>query len=413
MRLFVTLVLLHVLQGAVQARKRSASRGCSINTNTDLPQNEPVMLIVSGKSPHLALSIEDTVKLQLNEGEQMVLACPGRSNKMEKVQGTPISLSATCGNSNIKVNQSNYSLKDLGCTNKVSGDIYNTEKTCGPKHAVMLQLGYLIEDKWYPVFSVCHIKNRSTTLFSKHIIHGKQMKEAGKQSTVRPYFQVGGDYYPGFSPEQAYRKSVQKNTLKKILNSTELAQKYMSTTYIARGHLAPDADFVLHAYQCLTYFYVNTAPQWQSVNAGNWLSLENTIRKLAKANEVDLDITTGTYDVLKLEADSGRSREIYLYYNTSHNSQLPIPKYFWKVAYNNATKEGIAFVALNNPFITKVTLNDILCTNICEQAGWMPTSKVWQKFTNGYLYCCEVNALRKTISYVPRFNISGILQGPN
>ncbi len=40
--------------------------------------------------------------------------------------------------------------------------------------------------------------------------------------------------------------------------------------YMARGHLAPDADFVYESFQDATYYYFNAAPQWQSINNGNW-----------------------------------------------------------------------------------------------------------------------------------------------
>lgn len=40
--------------------------------------------------------------------------------------------------------------------------------------------------------------------------------------------------------------------------------------YFAKGHLAPDADFVTEAEQDATYYYINAVPQWQAFNNGNW-----------------------------------------------------------------------------------------------------------------------------------------------
>ena len=57
--------------------------------------------------------------------------------------------------------------------------------------------------------------------------------------------------------------------------------KYYARTFIAKGHLSPDADFIFAHEQLLTYFYVNMAPQWQSINTGNWLKVERNVRKLA------------------------------------------------------------------------------------------------------------------------------------
>ena len=52
--------------------------------------------------------------------------------------------------------------------------------------------------------------------------------------------------------------------------------------YIARGHLAPNADFMNYAWQDATFTFIDVAPQWQSFNAGNWLDVENGIRYLAE-----------------------------------------------------------------------------------------------------------------------------------
>ena len=52
--------------------------------------------------------------------------------------------------------------------------------------------------------------------------------------------------------------------------------------YIARGHLAPNADFMNYAWQDATFTYIDVAPQWASFNGGNWLDVENGIRYLAE-----------------------------------------------------------------------------------------------------------------------------------
>lgn len=57
--------------------------------------------------------------------------------------------------------------------------------------------------------------------------------------------------------------------------------KYYAKTFISRGHLSPDGDFIFAHEQLLTYFFVNVAPQWQSINGGNWVRIENYVRKLA------------------------------------------------------------------------------------------------------------------------------------
>lgn len=43
-----------------------------------------------------------------------------------------------------------------------------------------------------------------------------------------------------------------------------------SQLYLARGHMSPDADFVIIPNQDATYYYINALPQWQAFNNGNW-----------------------------------------------------------------------------------------------------------------------------------------------
>lgn len=52
------------------------------------------------------------------------------------------------------------------------------------------------------------------------------------------------------------------------------------TKFLSRGHLAPDADFLFGSWQFATYFYINAAPQWQSINGKNWLTVEKLVRSL-------------------------------------------------------------------------------------------------------------------------------------
>lgn len=71
------------------------------------------------------------------------------------------------------------------------------------------------------------------------------------------------------SMQKIYTKNMQKALVTNLLNSTEhLTGK--GQHYLAKGHLSPDADFVLEPEQDATYYYANAIPQWQGVNNGNW-----------------------------------------------------------------------------------------------------------------------------------------------
>ena len=43
-------------------------------------------------------------------------------------------------------------------------------------------------------------------------------------------------------------------------------------------------------WQEASYYYSNTAPQWQTINNGNWKDVEYTVRKLARETGRDLQV---------------------------------------------------------------------------------------------------------------------------
>lgn len=88
----------------------------------------------------------------------------------------------------------------------------------------------------------------------------------------RPTFKTNRMF--SVSLRRVYSKRQQKSLAQTLLKTTQ----HLTTNgqeYLAKGHLAPDADFVLKAEQDATYYYVNVAPQWQAVNNGNWKVCEH------------------------------------------------------------------------------------------------------------------------------------------
>jgi DNA/RNA endonuclease G (NUC1) len=180
------------------------------------------------------------------------------------------------------------------------------------------------------------------------------------------------------------------------------AQKYINTTsYLARGHLAPDADFIFSSSQFATYFYVNVAPQFQAINGGNWVRVETMARKLADHYQTDLIIHTGLYDILKLQ-----NHKIYL----EEDNLIEVPKWYWKVIINPVTKAGIVMITSNNPFAPLATLrSEEFCQNVCEEAG--VETKPLQNVRKGYTFCCEVNEFKRMVNVLPNsLNVPNLLQ---
>lgn len=61
--------------------------------------------------------------------------------------------------------------------------------------------------------------------------------------------------------EVNYRKQAQIDHFNKVLGRSQ--HYFTNTSFLSRGHLTPDADFIFSSAQFATYFYANVCPQFQ------------------------------------------------------------------------------------------------------------------------------------------------------
>lgn len=80
----------------------------------------------------------------------------------------------------------------------------------------------------------------------------------------------------------------------------------------------------------------------------------------------------------------------------SSNVAVAVPKFLWKIIYSKRLKKGLGFIALNNPFYTKLTMN--ICKNICDENGW--GTNLWKDPQRGLLYCCSIDELTQIIPQI-------------
>lgn len=219
----------------------------------------------------------------------------------------------------------------------------------------------------------------------------------------RPSKFLTGGFYPGINLDHLYHFNTQLRTLAEILDSTELAKNRLkkSVQFLSRGHLVANADFIYGALQRSTFWYLNTAPQWQSFNRGNWNSLEINVRRFAARRRLDLDVYTGVHGQMTMEDVHGKQQPVYLHANVS------VPKFFWKVIYDPLSKRGAAFVGLNDPFIKSVTDDIYLCTDISTKLEWLYR---WNyDITAGISYACNIADLQKAVPTIPMLDVIDIL----
>lgn len=202
----------------------------------------------------------------------------------------------------------------------------------------------------------------------------------------------------------AYKQKYQKAVFNSLLGSTLQAEKYLTNnSYLSRGHLAPDADFIFAPWQYTTYFYVNTNPQWQQINGGNWRRVESIVRNHALKYRDRIDVYTGSHGVLELEDVHGKKAEIYML----PHKLLPVPKYFWKLLHSVENQEAIVLVALNNPFLHSPP-GELLCPNVCNDYGW--GSSKWEKMQKGFVFCCTFESFAVVLGTVPKLHVKSVMK---
>lgn len=213
----------------------------------------------------------------------------------------------------------------------------------------------------------------------------------------RNHFRISGLLKCQIHSNQLYTRLNQLRAFEFFLGKTQT--KINNKFSLQRGHLAPAADFPLQPMQSATNFLVNTFPQWNTINQGNWKILENKIRDFATRYKYVLTVYTGGFGLLSYNDANNNPAVIYL---SPKDKCLGVPKYIWKVIYHDESKRGIAFVSVNDPYANFDESHN-LCTNICEGTKW--NDPKFRDFTRGYIYCCEVDELRKTVEYIPKLAI--------
>ncbi|CAG7837518.1 unnamed protein product [Allacma fusca] len=235
----------------------------------------------------------------------------------------------------------------------------------------------------------------------RHYIDGKNL--ANSVSVSRPSFQSAG-MYPNIDVNKCYTKAVQVITFEQILGSSDPTITCVDTTksdvYLARGHLGAMADFPSVEGKLATFYFCNATPQWQCLNAGNWLRAESDLRDWASLNYCSLEVTTGVSGVLELKDVNGIDRKLYLGRDQDTDAMLdkvPVPRRTIKMVYSPEKNCGIVIIQENNPCGT-FTEQDHICDDITDQLDW-PT---WNKdVTKGYTYSCALSTFK--LEYFPSY----------
>jgi hypothetical protein len=285
---------------------------------------------------------------------------------------------------------------NITCKDTPESAIANTGK-CNINRYDKHSIGFKVKAGFVELMEVCYDPQRHTTQYVKFtVVRGAESRQ--RNVPRQNYFRKSG-FFKGLTPpiETVYNcKSGQQSILASLLGSEEAVHRYIDCNSrggesLDKGHLAAYADFVYYAQQKATLYYVNTVPQWQSFNAGNWKFLEDKIRKYAESQNTDLIVYAGYHKVARLRDKNNKQHPIYLAKDVNNNDVVPVPDQMYRLVYDQDMARAIVFLGINSVEINPNISKRLICQDVCEQAMTFFTGWNRKNASKGYVYCCSLS----------------------
>ncbi|XP_058818552.1 uncharacterized protein LOC131681646 [Topomyia yanbarensis] len=348
-------------------------RSCTASIRTDLAKTEPVF-IKNGK-----LELPSRGNLDWRQKESVDILCSGQGNKVDSATSKESTIKCDFGHQ-FTVGKAQKKISAISCRYKVTGDVDSTSASCG-RSGKLTHIGFRGSKRFVKLYDSCFDAGRASVLYTHHQLFGKEIRY--KAVSPRPDFKSEG-FSKNANPRTAYTQAEQLVRFTKLLGNSKAIEYINDSTNLQRGHLTPDADQLFKTWQWATYFFINVAPMWNTINNGNWRQVEETVRDFASRNNLALDVFTGTSDVLALNSVP----------ITLDANGIPVPRWLWKIIKNG--NEAIAFVVSNNPF----ELDAPNCgKNVADGYGWKHAN--FNVKGRGIVACCSVGDAANVIGSIP------------
>ncbi|XP_053605913.1 uncharacterized protein LOC128672645 [Plodia interpunctella] len=401
--MFQRLYLLYLLIFNVEEVQR-----CRLNSRNHFGEPLPVII----KDGKLLEPTDRYGNVDLTRGENLTLSCEGSGHLYHpSMNHEEITATITCDTGEYFTNNAwlngSAGFTSFRCSYPPPHVSERTNRTCFQDNRIY-EVGYRIQNEWYPIYESCFDENRLNAIYSKYT---QKPYNANYQTRVeRPYFIDDNNIYRSVGVESLFSPKGQKNGVANLVGS-RVNSYFVGDQLLSRGHLAAKTDFVYAFGERATFHYVNCAPQWTGFNGGNWNTLEVDLRNHVNYANYYTIIYTGTYGVSSLMNDQYQRVHLYLTEDYNNNQVVPVPEYFYKVVYEPSTQKGIAFIGINNPYYSVNEAVDMFfCPDLCRGGldlswlSWHPNNP-----SEGFTFCCSVPDFRQTVRHLPHFEVTGLL----
>ncbi|XP_066150166.1 uncharacterized protein [Euwallacea fornicatus] len=371
---------------------------------------KPTPLIIDSQNEVLYPDSQSS-GISLFTGEKITIACPG-SQLLEQSILLAEHITATCVENNLLSSAGRkLNFYSLRCQRIPQNTIRFTRNVCA-EGGKEIEIGYLISENQTFVrqIRVCFDDISLTPLYSQYVLTSKINYRHSR--VPRIFFNEDGFY--SMDLVALYSRNVERRTINTLLGLDSTFDTYIKghgdDRFINRGHLAAQGDFVYDFQQLATFHYVNSAPQWASINGGNWNELEISLRQLANSSNTDFDVYTGVYGVSTLR-HSKTNEKTNLYLHTANNRNLmPIPQLFWKLIQSRTDGRSIVIVSINNVYEVD-NFRDFVCKDVSDNVSWFNEKLRRQKRNRvlGYMYACSVTEFCERINLCSVVNRRSLL----
>lgn len=401
--LWVSLVESFVLPEKEKPVKAKSLASCRININRDLIDPQP--LLIYPETTEFVYPTHAGGIIEIDLGGTLELFCNG-GFIFESSMSTAF---ATCVEGNLfKVNGNTFRFNELFCNRHSLSVARRTEEGCY-KDGSLIMIGFDIENRFIPLYEVCFDENIEQTYYSHYKISRFATSAQTANAIGRPSFRQG-EFFPGRNVEGLLNVDNQVVIFTEILGCEELAGDIIRRSgqlFLARGHLAANGDFILRAHQRATFWFVNSAPQWQRFNNGNWVAIETASRALASSRGTTLNVYTGTFGVMSLEDCHHDVKNVFL---DVEDSRIPAVNFFYKILIDESTSSGIVFIGINNVHITieEIKKAYIICNDVSDLVTYV---RSWHRndIRRGFSYACDVNQFLKVVPHIRGIRVSNLL----
>lgn len=383
----------------------SRSLGCFVNINRDLATPQPIYIRPGTEDFFHPLNRRGII--EMSAGQEMELFCTNEFATPSGVSSNLIRISCV-SDTQFRHNGTLHHINEFTCRNWPTSVAQRrlTITRCFNK-GIFVDVGFQVNDRFLLVYSACHDPVTEENYYTKDKL--TPASDGQESNVARPSWRQG-DFFPGKNVDNLHMRNVQRDTIAATLGSTEIAAEIIeepnSNIFLARGHMAAMTDFISANEQRSTFFFVNTAPQFQTFNSMNWVAVEMSTRRLAADRNIVLDVYTGTFGRAMFKDVFGIDRAIFLDHT---NQQIPVPILYYKIIVNRADRTGAVFLGVNNPHLSlsQIKRDFVICNDVSDRIDYMSWRR--EDLRRGYGYACEVNDFLRRVPHVQGIDVVSLL----